>query len=142
MTAAAERYWEDTADGEELAGFSLALDMTRMVLQVSGSQDFYPIHHDQAFARGAGHEDIFVNTAFIRGCLCRLLTDWIGPGGFVKSLGFQMRRPNLLGDTILVRGRVTGKSAGGAVDLDVWIESAREGVTAPGSARVILPTRG
>jgi acyl dehydratase len=141
MTAPAERYWEDAAEGEELPGFSLHLDMTRMALQVSGTQDFYPIHHDPAFARGAGHEDIFINTAFIRGCLCRLLTDWAGPAGFVKALGFQMRKPNLLGDTILVRGRVTGKRAAGAVDLDVWIESAREGVTVPGRARVILPTR-
>lgn len=141
MSAPAQRCWEDVGEGEALEGFSLELTMTRMALQVSGSQDFYPIHHDQAFARAAGHADIFINTAFIRGCLCRVLTDWIGRDGFVRSLGFQMRKPNFLGETIDVRGRVKAKGPDGRVDIDVWIENAGE-VTAPGAASVILPRRG
>jgi acyl dehydratase len=140
MTSAA-RYWDDVVDGEELKGFSLELSMTRMVQQVSGTQDFYPVHHDPAFARAAGHGDIFINTAFIRGCLCRLLTDWIGKDGFLKALGFQMRKPNLLGETIVVRGRVKRKGPDGRVDLDVWIENSRGEMTVPGSATVILPPR-
>ncbi|MBI1959435.1 MAG: acyl dehydratase [Candidatus Rokubacteria bacterium] len=141
MSAMPQRYWEDVAEGEELDGFSLELTMTRMVLQVSGTQDFYPIHHDQAFARSAGHPDIFINTSFIRGCLCRVLTDWIGADGFVKRLGFQMRTPNLLGETISARGRVKQKGPDGHIEIEVWIESAEKGVTVPGSATVILPAR-
>jgi acyl dehydratase len=134
--------WEDVREGEALPGFSLELTPTRMVLQVSGTQDFYPIHHDRDFARSAGHADIFANTAFIRGCLCRVLTDWIGRDGFVKSLGFQMRKPNLLGDTVAARGRVAKKGADGRVDVEVWLETAQEGTTVPGHATVILPRRG
>jgi acyl dehydratase len=130
--------WEHVREGEELKGFSLELTMTRMAAQVSGTQDFYPIHHDQDFARQAGHKDIFVNTAFIRGCLCRVVTDWMGADGFLSSLGFQMRRPNFVGETIAVRGRVKKKSADGRVDLELWIENAGE-VTVPGTATVILP---
>jgi acyl dehydratase len=59
--------WEAVREGEEIEGFSLELTETRMVAQFSGTQDFYPIHHDRDFARQAGHKDIFVNTAFIRG---------------------------------------------------------------------------
>jgi acyl dehydratase len=132
--------WEDVREGEELAGFSLELSATRMVAQVSGTQDFYPIHHDRDFARQAGHKDIFINTAFIRGCLCRVVTDWIDADGFLKSLGFQMRRPNFVGETIAVRGRVKKKGADGRVDLELWIENAGE-VTVPGTASVILPAR-
>lgn len=143
MSAALERFWEDVQQGEELKGFSLELTMTRMVLQISGTQDFYPIHHDPAFARAAGHADIFINTAFIRGCLCRLLTDWMGRAGFLKALGFRMRRPYLVGETVAVRGRVATKQSGGRVELDVWIESARDtAITVPGRATVILPSRG
>jgi acyl dehydratase len=138
---AATRCWEDVREGEDLAGFSLELTVTRMVLQVSGTQDVYPVHHDQAFARSAGHADIFVNTAFIRGCLCRVLTDWMGAGGFLRSLRFQMRKPNLLGETIAVRGRVKKKRPEGLVDLEVWIEGA-DGVTVPATASVALPARG
>lgn len=132
--------WEDVREGEELKGFSLELTPTRMVAQVSGTQDFYAIHHDGDFARQAGHKDIFINTAFIRGCLCRVLTDWMGDDGFVKSLGFQMRRPNFVGETISVRGRVGRKGTDGRVDLELWIENAGE-VTVPGTAAVILPVR-
>jgi acyl dehydratase len=133
------------AEGETLEGFTLALTMTRMVQQVSGTQDFYPIHHDRDFAREAGHADVFVNTGFLRAALCRLLTDWIGDDGFLSRLAFQMRRPHLLGDTIRVRGRVTRRwrsGARGAVDLDVWIENPRDGVATPGTATVFLPLRG
>ncbi len=132
--------WEDVREGEELKGFSLELTMTRMIAQVSGTQDFYPIHHDRDFARQAGHKDIFVNTAFIRGCLCRVVTDWIGDDGFLKSLAFQMRRPNFVGETIAARGRVKKKGRDGHVNLELWIENAGE-VTAPGTAAVILPVR-
>lgn len=140
-----QRYWDDVVEGEALEGFRLPLTMTRMVLQVSGSQDFYPIHHDREFAREGGHADIFINTGFIRAVLCRLLTDWIGDDGFLKRLAFEMRRPHLLGDTIAVRGRVTRRwedGARGAVDLDVWIENPRDGVATPGRATVYLPRRG
>ena len=135
---------EDVADGEALSGFSLALTPTRMVLQVSGTQDFYPIHHDREFARQGGHQDVFINTGFIRGLLCRLVGDWAGEQGFIKRLGFQMRRPHLLGDTITARGRVTRRwrdEGRPAVDLDVWIENPRDGVATPGRATVYLSTR-
>ena len=141
MSDPIQRVWDDVVVGEEVKGFSLALTMTRMVLQVSGSQDFYPIHHDQEFARAAGHEDIFLNTAFIRGALGRLLTDWMGRDGFLKRLAFQMRRPNFLGETIQVKGRVTEKGDDGRVDLEIWIENDRGGVTVPATATVILPRR-
>jgi acyl dehydratase len=142
MTRAAARCWDDVQQGEELGGFSLELTATRMVLQVSGTQDVYPIHHDPAFARAAGHADIFLNTAFIRGCLCRLLTDWIGADGFLRSLSFQMRKPNLMGETIGVRGRVKKKRPEGRVDIEAWIETAADGITVASTASVILPARG
>ncbi len=139
-----QRYWEDVQEGQVLSGFALELTMTRMVQQVSGTQDFYPVHHDRKFARSGGHPDIFVNTAFTRAALCRLLTDWAGSAGFVKRLGFQMRRYHLLGDTMQVRGKVVKKrreDGTGAVDLEIWAENAREGIATPGSATVHLPFR-
>jgi 3-oxo-4,17-pregnadiene-20-carboxyl-CoA hydratase beta subunit len=140
MTETVRPGWDDVREGDELHGFSLELSATRMVLQVSGTQDVYPVHHDPAFARAAGHPDIFLNTAFIRGCLCRLVTDWMGPDGFLKSLSFQMRKPNLRGETIAVRGRVKKKRPDGRVDVEAWIETA-DGVTVVSTASVLLPER-
>ena len=129
--------WDSVREGEELEGFSLELSATRMAAQVSGTQDFYPIHHDRDFARQAGHRDIFVNTAFIRGCLCRVVTDWMAADGFLAALGFQMRRPNFVGEVITVGGRVKRKGPGGRADFELWIENAGE-VTVPGTASVLL----
>jgi len=139
-----QRFWDDIVPDERLEGFTLPLTMSRMVQQVSGTQDFYPVHHDREFARSGGHPDIFINTAFIRGCFCRLLIDWAGDDGFVRRLSFQMRRSHLLGDTIAVKGRVRGKSrveGRGVVELDVWIENPRDGVATPATATVWLPCR-
>ena len=142
----AQRYWDDVTAGEDLDGFSFTLGWTEMAKQVSGSQDFHKVHHDFEFAREGGHETIFFNTGFTRGCLGRMLTDWMGPEGWLRTFGFQMRRMNTPGDVMSVKGRVTGKTEGddpamGVVDIDIWIENTREGVTTPGTATVLLPRR-
>jgi acyl dehydratase len=142
----AQRYWEEVKVGDELPGFTMKLNWTKMAEQVSGSQDFYPVHHDPEFARAGGHEGIFYNTGFTRASLGRLVTDWAGDEGWLRKLRFAMRRMNRNGDTISVKGRVTDKrevpGADNEVDIELWIENDHEGVTTPASAVVTLPSRG
>jgi acyl dehydratase len=144
-TQTAQRYFEDVSEGEELSGFTLDLDWTRMVQQVSGSQDFYPVHHDPGFAREAGHSDIFYNTGFTQAALTRLLTDWVGVEGWVKSMSFQMRKMNMPDDHVQVKGVVTSLAEGdggmGEVSIDLWLENERVGITTPAEAVVLLPHR-
>ena len=144
--APAQRYWDEVAEGQELPGFDLRLTETKIAEQVSGSQDFYPVHHDREFARAGGHADIFVNTGFTRAALSRFLTDFAGIDGWVRRLSYEMRRMNRPGDTMKVRGRVTRKyvadDGAHCVDIDLWIENDREGVTTPATATVMLPVRG
>ena len=72
-------YWEDVEVGQDIpTAYSLKLDMTRFFMQVSGTQDYYPVHHDRDFARGQGVPDIFMNTGFLTAAVGRLITDWIG----------------------------------------------------------------
>jgi acyl dehydratase len=142
----APRFWEDVADGDELPGYELLLTETKMVEQVSGSQDFYPVHHDRAFAAAGGHPEVFFNTGFTRAALSRLLTDYAGVDGWVCRLEYAMRKMNRPGDRLHIRGRVTGRRAdeddrSGLVDIEAWIENDREGVTTPASATVRLPRR-
>jgi acyl dehydratase len=141
-TPRSQRYFEDVNVGDELPGFEMKLTPTRMVKQVSGSQDFYEVHHDTAFARAGGHRDIFYNTGFTRACLGRLLTDFAGDGGWLKKLRFEMRRMNMNGDTMRIQGRVAAKRAeGNEVDIELWAENDRVGITTPASATVTLPSR-
>ncbi|MEX2228683.1 MAG: MaoC/PaaZ C-terminal domain-containing protein [Dehalococcoidia bacterium] len=145
ITATAQRYWEDVLADEELPGYTLDLTWTKMAEQVSGSQDFYPVHHDPEFAREAGHADIFYNTGFTQAALSRLLTDWVGTAGWVRKLSFQMRKMNMPNDHLRIKGVVTGKSEGdgpmGEVAIDLWIENDRVGITTPAEATVLLPRR-
>ena len=139
-----QRYWEDMVVGEELKGFSLDITPRRLFLQVSGSQDWYPVHFDASFARKAGHADVFVNTGFLQAALLRVITDWMGDEGFLKRLRFEMRRQQRPGDTMVCRGKVGAtyeRDGEGCVELEVWAENEREGVTTPGTATVILPRR-
>jgi acyl dehydratase len=137
-------YWEDVKVGDELEGFSLDITPRRVALQVSGSQDWYPVHFDAAFARKAGHEDIFMNTGFLQAALVRVITDWMGDAGFLKLFRMEMRRQQRPGDTMVCKGKVTGVRGdgdAGLVELVVWAENEREGITTPGSAIVVLPRR-
>jgi acyl dehydratase len=137
-------YWEDVGEGDELSEVSLEITPKRMFLQASGSQDWYPVHFDVAFAQKGGHEDVFMNTGFIQAALVRLITDWMGDAGFLKRLFFEMRRQHRPGDTMICRGRVVRREDGGRdglVHLEVWAENEREGVATPGEATVVLPKR-
>ena len=135
-------YWDEVGAGDELPEISLDITTRRLFLQASGAQDWYPAHFDPAFARKAGHEDIFMNTGFVQAALVRLITDWMGDAGFLKRLAFEMRRQHRPGDTMVCRGKVTAKKetdGAALVFLDVWAENEREGIATPGEATVILP---
>src|SRR3989337_2027106 len=101
--------WEDIEIGAELEGFSVDINPRRVFLQISGSQDWYPVHHDPAFAQKAGHEDIFMNTGFMQAALVRVITDWMGDGGFLRTLYFDMRPQQRPGDTMACRGKVADR---------------------------------
>lgn len=139
------RFWDDVADGESIPGFDLFLSETKVVEQVSGSQDFYPVHHDREFARAGGHRDIFFNTGFTRGALGRLLGDYAGSAGSVRRLQYAMRKMSYPGDTVSARGVVTTKriddDGQALVELDIALHNDREGVATPGTATVALPRR-
>jgi acyl dehydratase len=140
-----ERFWDDVEIDDAIEGFSMDLGWTAMALQVSGSQDWNAIHHDVDYASDSGHTGPFFNTGWTGAMLGRALTDWMGARGWVCKVQFEMRKMNRQGDTVHVRGRVGGKRIAEGrhlVDVDVWIDNDREGITTAGQAVVALPRRG
>ncbi|MBI3967887.1 MAG: MaoC family dehydratase N-terminal domain-containing protein [Chloroflexi bacterium] len=136
--------WDDVQVDHELPSFSLKIDPLRVAFQASGSQDFYPIHYDPDVARANGLPGVIMNTSFLKGCLARVLTDWIGDAGFLRRLKFEMRRPIVVGDTLTCKGKVTETyldADQACVDCEVWIENERDGVCVPATATVWLPRR-
>ncbi len=145
LDALPQTYFEDVNVGDELPGFSYELTWTEMVKQVSGSQDFYAVHHDPPFAQSGGHRTIFYNTGWTRANLYRLLADFAGPEGWVRKLHFEMRRMNMPDDTVTISGKVVAKEQtedGNAIEIELSIENDREGTATPAMGTVLLPARG
>jgi|TARA_B100001079_G_scaffold203017_1_gene176617 acyl dehydratase len=101
--------WDDIKVGDDLGSISFPITLRTLMINVAGTRDLYPIHHDREFARKNGARDIFVNTMFYEGLFGRIATDWAGPEAFLRKLRFAMKGPNCLGDTITSRGWIVKK---------------------------------
>lgn len=74
----------------------------------------------------------------------RALTDWIGDDGFLTKLSIRVRRPNVVGDTTCITGKVTKvyqEKGRHLIDLEVAGENQVGEVSIPGTATVALPSR-
>ena len=73
-----------------------------------------------------------------------MLTNWIGDHGFLHKLYVDVRKPNMVGDTIWWRGLVTAKrkeQGANLIDLVVEARNQLDTLSAGGNAVVVLPSR-
>ncbi len=136
------RRWDDVHEGDQLDPISFPVTMRALMIDVAGTRDLYPIHHDRDFAKRNGARDIFVNTMFYEGLFGRLATDWAGPEAFLRRLRFSMKGPNCLGDTITSRGWVTKKyEANGQrlLDLAIHLDNQLEADATVADLTIELP---
>ena len=132
MTTATQfttRKWDEVSEGDEIAGITFPISLRTLMIDVAGTRDLYPIHHDREFAKQNGARDIFVNTMFYEGLFGRIATDWAGPEAFLRKLRFSMKGPNCLGDTMTSRGWVTKKyeqDGQKLLDLEVHLDNQVE----------------
>lgn len=120
------RRWDDVREGDAIGSITFPVTLRTLMIDVAGTRDLYPIHHDREFAKASGARDIFVNTMFYEGLFGRLATDWAGPEAFLRRLRFTMKSPNCLGDTITSRGDVSRKyEAEGQrlLDLEIHLDN-------------------
>ena len=102
------------------------------------------VHWDDAAARDVGAPGAYDFGPQRVSWLAHLLTNWMGDDAFLKSLSAQVRRFAIMGDTIWCKGRVVRKYVQGdhhLVDVEAWAENQRGENTAPGNAKIILPSR-
>jgi acyl dehydratase len=77
--------------------------------------------------------------------LTHAITDWMGGDAWLYLMRCEHRRFNYIGDTTWVNGTVVGKRVAGPhylVDLELACANQRGETTTPGTAAVILPSRG
>jgi len=98
-------------------------------------------HWSDRSARAEGEPCAFLFGVVSRYLMMRLLTNWMGDDGFVRKYNWRHMSRNPVGDTIIGRGRVTGKRIEHdehLVDLTVWLENLRGNITEVASATVSL----
>ena len=135
-------YFEDVEEGTELPTLRKDPTTQQLVMYAGASGDYYQIHYDRQFALGNGLPDVILHGALKNAFLGQLMTDWIGEQGRLSRLSVQYRGMDVPGTPIFARGVVTRKGEDGEVECDIWLENAEGKRTTPGSAVVVLPSRG
>ena len=137
--------WEDVQEGMEIPAL-VKNPTTRQLAQYTGAAgDFYEIHYDKDYAQSEGLPGPIIHGALKNAFLAQLITDWIGEQGVLKRLSCQYRGMDVPGDTLTCKGTVIRKYVEDGrhmVDCRVSMVNGKGDLTTPGSATVILPSRG
>ena len=112
--------WRPDGRGAPGALAELVIEVTPTVVVATAlaTRDFYPVHHDHAFAVRSGSKDIFLNILTTTGLVQRYVTDWAGPEAIVRAVSIRLGVPCYAGDTLTFTGRVAGTADGERV-IDV-----------------------
>jgi uncharacterized protein len=100
------------SDPGVLPDWTLHVTPTVVVSTAIATRDFYPVHHDRAFAAASGSKDIFLNILTTTGLVERYVTDWAGQEAVVRAVSIRLGVPCYAGDTLTFSGQVITTSAG------------------------------
>jgi acyl dehydratase len=101
-------------------------------------------HQNPAVANAIGMPGAYNNGPQRVGWAAHLITDWMADAGWLDSLNYVLRRPEIFGDTVWVSGVVTSKRTEAdraLVTCDIHSVNQLGEETALGDATVILPIR-
>lgn len=135
--------FDEVQVGDQLPTVEYPLTVYRLVMAAGSNRDFNSIHHNTEYARSTGADEMYANTSFLLSAWERLVRDWMGADGSIRSIkGFRMRSFNYVGDTLRVLGDVVAVSREsdiGLVDVRVRCENSRGVSVGPGIVQVALP---
>ena len=84
--ASRQRTFGDVTVGEELPSVEFPLTVYRLVVAAGGNRDFNSIHHNTAYAQATGAPEMYASTFILMGMWERLVRDYIGPAGTIRSI--------------------------------------------------------
>lgn len=135
--------FEEVQVGDVLPTVEYPLNVYRLVMAAGSNRDFNSIHHNSEYAQGTGAAEMYANTSFLLTSWERLVRDWMGVRGRIRSIaGFRMRSFNYVGDTMRVLGEVVAAEVvdgEGVVDVQVRCENSQGVSVGPGIVKVVLP---
>ena len=136
-------YYEQVNEGDEIPAVDFNLTVQRMIMFVGVTRNFPGLHHNDRVAQNQGAAPAM----FLQNNSClmlweRVVSDWMGVYGRVRSASFRITEFHLAGDTIHVGGTVASKRQENGLNLvELTMESKtprRVGMT--GTVTVALPS--
>jgi acyl dehydratase len=102
-------------------------------------------HMDASVAQAVGMPGAYDNGWMRLGWMSQVVSDWVGDDGLLSMLDVRVVLPNLIGDTLWCKGKVTGKRIDGdkhVVTIDLHAVNQLGDLSCKGSAEAILPAGG
>ena len=139
----AYKFWDEISEGEELPRVEMHVPFEKVILDAAATQDYFPGHHNPAYARHQGQKNIYLNTMAIEGFIDRVATDWAGPHTFIRKRTMNMRASIYAGDTMTGEGKVEKHyelEGRNLVDISIII-STESGPCVPAQLTLELPRK-
>ncbi len=136
--------WEEIGEGTAITPLSLPIAYEMVAGVIFAARDWFPGHHEPAYAAGQGKADIYLNTVFLQGFIDRVALRWAGPAWFVQRRRLRMLESVYPGDMLVGSGIVTSKARldSGMLTIAIDIEGRTDRARAfAGAATVALPWR-
>jgi len=136
-------YFENVKGDEDLPSFDLTVTRTHIVKYAGAAGDFYPIHHDEEYAKSAGLPSILAMGLMHGGMLARIVTDWAGDET-VKRYKLRFTAMVWPNDTLTFKGHVVRKyqeDGENLVDCLLSVLNQNGKPVIEGEATVSLPSK-
>jgi acyl dehydratase len=101
-----QRYAEDVEVGAALPTVEDEITYRRVIMNPATTWDYFPGHHDPAYARAQGQPTIYVNTMHVLGFIDRMVSEWAGPRSFLVRRKVSTHLSIYAGDTMVGNGHV------------------------------------
>jgi len=139
----AKRYFEDVKEDEVLPSFEITVTRTHIAKYAGAGGDFFPVHHDEEYAKSVGLPSIFAMGMMHGGMLSRVVTDWAGDGRVKR---YKLRFAGMVWpkDSLTFKGHVvrTYKEGGeNLVDCIVSVVNQKGETAIDGETTVSLPSK-
>ncbi len=139
-----QRYFEDIEVGEGIPDRVRVPTRAQLFMYSAVSWNVHRIHYDQDYAKSEGHRTVLVHGPLQGAFLGQYLTDWAGPEGRLRKIGWINRGRAFAEEPYIIKGRVKAKRNAAGEDLvecEIWSENQDGERLIVGEATIALPSR-
>jgi acyl dehydratase len=137
--------YEDVTVGSDVVPLVKETSKRLSAIWAGACGDYDEYHYDDTIANSMGFPGAIVNGKLMAAFLTEMMTEWIGERGMLKKFACQFRQMHPVGVQMICKGKVTNKymkDKEGYVECEIWTEKPNGEKVTPGTATVILPTKG